>query len=164
MKTLLNFLACLFLLSLSTKIVQAASNADQIIGFYSNLDENTGEANSQMQIFKAEDGKYYGKIVWAKDPYENGELKLDKRNPDKTKRDQPYIGLVILKGFSYDVETNEWIDGVIYNPETGKTYNGFIKFTDEDDGKSQLHLRGYVGKSWMGLGRSIFWPRSEPKH
>lgn len=46
--------------------------------------------------------------------------KVDRRNPDETKRDRPIVGLVILEG-AYKADEKSWA-GSIYNPEDGKTY------------------------------------------
>ena len=49
-----------------------AQNADAIVGKWYNT-----EKDAQVEIFK-EGGKYSGKIVWLKDPTENGKPKTDK--------------------------------------------------------------------------------------
>jgi hypothetical protein len=46
--------------------------------------------------------KYYGRIVWLKNPDDGGKPKIDNNNPDKSKRDHAIVGLIILKGFRFD--------------------------------------------------------------
>lgn len=48
--------------------------------------------------------------LWLKEPIdeETGKPKLDKRNPDKSKRTVPTLGLVNLHGFTYDPKDKEW--------------------------------------------------------
>ncbi len=82
----------------------------------------------------------YGKITWLKKPNDaRGKPFTDTENPDKSKRNQPFIGLIILKNFEY--KDNEWINGTIYDPESGKTYTCTIWLSD----KSTLKVRGYWG-------------------
>lgn len=135
---------------------QAPSKADRVIGYYLTLNDDTGKESSQVQIFKATNGKYYGKIVWLAEPTENGKAKVDDDNPDKALQGRPIIGLQLLKGFSYDEKTGEWSGGTIYNPTGGKTYNCFMKF----DG-NKLKIRGFIGAAWMGLGKTATWIKED---
>lgn len=108
----------------------------------------TEEGTSHIRIFKATNGKYYGKIDWLEDSDE-----LDENNPDASKRNVPLQGLIILKGFEYDVIKKQWTNGTIYDPDNGKTYDCFMWF--ENDPKI-LFIRGYImGMKFMG--RSTKW-------
>jgi len=156
-KTLIAVFLCLFAAIYTTAFAQ--TKADRIIGYYLTYDDKTGDESSQIQIFKATNGKYYGKIVWLKEPNENGKPKVDDENPDKALQNKPILGLQLLKGFIFEEKSDEWKDGSIYDPESGKTYNCFIKF----DGEKDLKIRGFIGKAWMGLGRTATWKKSEPK-
>jgi len=82
---------------------------------------------------------------------------VDDQNPDKDLQNKPIIGLQLLKGFEYDEKSSEWKGGSIYDPDNGKTYNCFMKL----DGEKHLKIRGFIGKSWMGLGRTTTWTRYE---
>ena len=106
---------------------------------------------AKIQIYKATDGKYYGKIVWLKEPLRNGKPKLDEKNVDKSRQNQPILGLLILKGFDQDKET--FTNGTIYDPDNGKTYD--CKMTYQ--GK-KLSIRGYIGISLFG--RTTVWERA----
>lgn len=134
----------------------AQSKADKVIGYYLTLNDDTGKESSQVQIFKATNGKYFGKIVWLAEPNENGKPKVDDDNPDKALQSRPIIGLQLLKGFSYNEKSDEWSDGTIYNPTGGKTYNCYMKF----DG-NKLKIRGFIGAAWMGLGKTATWYKEE---
>ena len=103
----------------------------------------------KIQIYKAVDGKFYGKIVWLKEPNRDGKPKLDIENPDKSKRNQPTMGLLILKGFK-KTGTNVYDDGTIYDPKNGKTYDSVMKLNG-----NKLNVRGYVLISL--IGRSETW-------
>jgi len=147
-KTTLVFVAVFLLL----KVVAQTSEADRIIGVW--LSEN---GKAKIKIYK-QGNKYYGKIIWLKEPYdENGKPKVDKNNPDPEKRNRPIQGLVILKDFVYDSEDKEWEDGTIYDPESGNTYDAYMWF--EDNNYNTLYLRGYIGFSL--IGRTSKWTRVE---
>lgn len=150
----------LFSLILTTAVLQAVaqtpSKADRIIGYYLTVDDETGKEKSQVQIFKATNGKYYGKIIWLAEPNKNGKAKVDEDNPDKAMQNRPIIGLQLLKGFSFNEKTGEWDNGTIYNPTGGKTYNCFMKF----DG-NKLKIRGFIGAAWMGLGKTATWIKED---
>jgi uncharacterized protein (DUF2147 family) len=109
----------------------------------------TEEQNAKVQIYKAKDGKYYGKIVWLKEPLKNGVPKLDENNPDNAKRKEPILGLLMLKGFEKKDDA-KYENGTIYDPKNGKTYS--CKITAKDN---KLDVRGYVGFSM--LGRTTVW-------
>jgi uncharacterized protein (DUF2147 family) len=127
----------------------AQVKADDIIGVWL----ITGKQPAKIQVYKSA-GKYYGKITWLKFPSENGKPKIDNNNPAKSKRNQPIIGLLILKGFEFDGD-DEWGDGDIYDPESGTTYNCYLSLKD----KNTLRVRGYVGISLFG--RTELWKRTD---
>ena len=135
--------------------VNAQSKADKIIGYYLTYDDETGAEKSQVQIYKDANGKYFGKIVWLKEPNKDGKPKVDDKNPDAKLQNRPIIGLVMLKGFKYDESENEWSDGSIYNPTSGKTYNSYINF----ESATKVKVRGFIGASWMGLGKTVYWTK-----
>ncbi len=133
-------------------VAYSQTNSDDIVGTWYN-----GEKSSKIRIYKCGDGnkKYCGKIVWLKkDKEDDGGPRVDKNNPDKTKRKNPMIDLVILKLFVYDKSDKEWNDGTIYDPKNGKTYSCTIK----KEGKT-LKVRGYVGLSM--IGRTDVWTLAE---
>lgn len=146
------FLACSLMLFTTAN---AQSKADKIVGYYLTFDDETGAEKSQVQIVKNSNGKYYGKIVWLKEPLKNGKPKVDDKNPDPKLQNRPIIGLDLLKGFSYDAGSNEWNDGTIYNPTSGKTYNCYINF----ESANKIKIRGYIGAAWMGLGKTAYWTK-----
>lgn len=138
--------------------VAQTSKADRITGIYLTYDDDTGKEKSQVRIHKASNGKYVGEIVWLKVPNEaNGKEKLDKNNQEPKLRSRKVMGLQILKGFSYDADNDEWSEGTIYNPSSGKTYNCYMKF----ENSKSLKIRGYIGAAWMGLGKTAVWTKEE---
>jgi uncharacterized protein (DUF2147 family) len=95
--------------------------------------------------FYYQNGKIFGKIVWLKEPNENGKPKLDKNNPDDKLKSKPIMGLVFLKNFEKDGD-KAWEDGSIYDPESGKTYS--CKMTLKN--ATTMDVRGYIGISLIG--------------
>lgn len=123
-----------------------AQQADDILGIWYNQ-----EKTAKVEIFKRGD-KYFGKIVWLKEPMRDGKPKLDRENEDESLRTRPIMGLEILKDFEFD--DDEWEDGTIYDPKNGETYSCYM----EKDGDS-LKVRGYIGISL--IGRTAIWTKAE---
>ena len=97
-------------------------------------------------------GKYYGKLVWLKEPTdENGKPKVDANNKDKSLRFGQILGLVILKDFV--LKDGEWEGGTIYDPENGKIYKCTMWLKDVNT----LKVRG----SWGPFYRTQVWTRSK---
>ena len=138
---------CLISLILTGGVV-AQTKADDIVGIWL----TSGKESAKIRIYKSGDS-YFGQIVWLKNPTENGEAKVDSQNPDNNKQNQPIVGLVILKEFKFDGD-NEWNNGKIYDPESGKTYNCFMSLND----RNTLKVRGYVGISLFG--RTEKWTKT----
>jgi uncharacterized protein (DUF2147 family) len=147
--------ALLFISMAFASSVNAQGKPDKILGYYLTFDDETGAEKSQVQIYKDANGKYYGKIVWLKEPLKNGKPKVDDKNPDVKLQSRPTLGLEILKGFKFDKSSEEWNGGSIYNPSSGKTYNCYINF----ESANRIKIRGYIGASWMGLGKTAYWTK-----
>lgn len=112
----------------------AQSKASDVLGTYMNP---TGEGI--MKIYQ-EGNKYFGKLVWMKQPE-----KIDTKNPDKTKQTQKILGSTVLKDFVFDGK-DTWANGTAYDPKNGKTYS--CKITRDERGN--LNIRGYIGISLLG--------------
>lgn len=127
--------------------------ADAILGIWA-----TDKAEAHIEISRTEDDTYTATIIWLKEPFypldDKGEMggqpKVDRENPDPELRDRPIVGLQIMQGLRH-AGRQRWVDGEIYDPETGKTYSSKIWLTDE----GTLKVRGYVGISLFG--RTTEW-------
>ena len=150
MKQLLSIL----LLFVCSVTLQAQDAADKVIGVWLN-----GEGTGQIQIYKTTSGHYAGKLIWLKEPIdpETGQPKLDKRNPDASKRTVPTLGLINMHGFKYNAEDKVWERGKIYDPKNGKEYSCKMEMSNENT----LKVRGYIGISL--IGRTDTWTRVEKK-
>jgi len=143
-------LAAFFMVAFFALSASAQVKGDDIKGVWLNEDED-----AQIKI-ENRDGKYFGNIVWLKEPNEEdtGLPKLDDENPDAELQKRPVMGLELLSGFIFD-GNDEWEGGDIYDPKSGKTYSCYMVFTD--DTKSKLKVRGYIGVSL--LGKTTYWTR-----
>jgi len=98
---------------------------------------------------------YSGKVSWIKkniDP-ETGKPILDKHNPDPSLRSRPVQNLVLFYNFEYSSSKEKYIDGKLYDSNTGNTYSCWIKLID----KNVLELHGFVGFSL--IGKSVYFTR-----
>lgn len=126
-------------------VVAFAQERDPIERHWFNDDKT-----AKIHIFKGKDGKFHGKVVWLKVPDRNGKPKVDERNPDPAKRETPILGMIILQGFQKDGE-NDYEEGTIYDPKSGKTYS--CKMTRKGN---ELDVRGYVGVSLFGKTTTFY--------
>jgi len=126
------FCLLLFISCLLTK-------AQEITGKWKVIDEDSGKAKCIINIRLTDDYSLTGKITKL----------LKEEAPDDAKcvkckgefKNEPLIGLPILRGFKKG--DDKWIDGLITDPEKGKTYNSKIWL--DNDNPDQLKVRGYVG-------------------
>lgn len=138
----------LFRLLLLFPIILLSQEAESICGVW--LEE---EKQSHIEIYKTDSGDYEGKIIWLAEPLdENGNIKLDKENPDKNLRNQTIKGLVIIQDLQF-TDNNKWSEGRIYDARSGKTYSLNANLKDENT----LFMRGYIGFSL--IGRTTTWTR-----
>ncbi len=136
-------------LALGVLVCQAQqnNNSDRISGTW--LVE---DGSAHIRIME-QDGKYHGKIVWLKDPYDQaGRPVTDTRNPETRLRSRPQMGLMLLTDFVYDGD-DLWEDGEIYDPDNGNTYS--CRITIEN--RNKMNVRGYIGISLFG--RTETWTR-----
>lgn len=134
------------LLSLISLCINAYSqdNEDQILGIWLN-----DEGDAQILIYK-ESGKYYGKIVWLKEPDDpEGNPKTDKMNPDSELRDRPIMGLVLISDLEY--KKGKWVNGTMYTPKKGKEVKCKIEL------KSDNEFKLTVSKGFFSASRT--WTR-----
>tara|TARA_B110000444_G_scaffold34278_1_gene29647 strand:+ start:1112 stop:1540 length:429 start_codon:yes stop_codon:yes gene_type:complete len=130
-------------------IYLTAQHSDDICGIW--VEE---EQDSHIKIYKTNNNLYEGKIVWLAQPLnENGEIKLDKDNPNPQLRKQTIEGLVIINNLLF-TEHNTWSKGLIYDARSGKTYSLNANLKDENT----LFMRGYIGFSL--IGKTTTWTRA----
>lgn len=127
-----------------------AKDKDAIVGeWYNDI------KSSKLMVYE-EGGKYHGKVVWLETTTnEDGSSpRVDEHNPDPELAKRELMGMVILQDLEWDEDDQEWEDGTIYDPKSGKTYSCYCYI--QDDGS--LYFKGYI----LGLpflGRSTTWTR-----
>ena len=115
-----------------------AQKADDILGIYYRVDPFS-KKQSQAQIYKAADGTYEAKVVWTNDV-----------------KGQDQVGLVFMKGLTYNAKENEYQNGKIKYPGKNGTYKAYIRIVD---GGKTLKMRGYLGVSLFGM--TVDWKRED---
>ncbi|EOR09022.1 DUF2147 domain-containing protein [Acinetobacter genomosp. 15BJ] len=130
--------------------------ADSIEGYWRSIDDRTGEQLTIIEIRKAPDNTYRGKIVYIY-PNAQGVVVTHCVNCPAPYTGKPRLGLEVLTGLIEDPKKpDNFINGRIVESKTGKVYKGKARLTA--DGK-RLHMRGYVGIS--ALGRTVVWIRKD---
>ena len=143
-------IAFLFLLVClgATLSISAQSAADKIVGVYRVVKEGR---NSKVKIFK-HGGGYRAQVIWLenmKNP--DGSQRTDVKNPDPAKRSTPSNQIVLVDKVTYDAEDNEWDNGHIYDPTSGKTYKVEMYFEKPD----VLTVKGKLGPFY----KKMYWTK-----
>lgn len=126
---------CLLLLVLVFSSLFASAQIDKIVGEWYTVDDETGAVKALVDIYKGDDGLYYGKIIKV--------FKDGQENPNSDRK-----GLVIVKDMK--AEDGMLKGGTIYEPESGKTYYAKISYNEADNTitlRGSLDRRGWVGRS-----------------
>ena len=121
------------------------SNAQDILGKWRTIDDETGEPKSIVNLYE-KDGKLYGDIIEILNP--------DKVNSVCSKcegelKDKPIMGMTIINSMVKDDDIYE--NGTIVNPSTGKTYKCRLKLEEAN----KLQVRGYVAFFY----KTQYWER-----
>lgn len=130
-----------------TTITQAQNNS--VIGKWKTIDDETGKAKSIVEIYE-KSGKIYGKVVEILDAERRNSVCSECSGNEKNK---PILGMVIIKGLSK--EADEYTNGKILDPKSGKTYKCVMSLESKD----KLKVRGFVGISVFG--RTQNWYRAK---
>lgn len=119
------------------------------VGHWQTLDEKTKEVKSQIHVTET-GGVVSGKIekLLRKDAKQDG---LCTECSDDRK-DQPMLGLEIIRGAKKADGKDVWEGGKILDPENGKNYT--LRMTPIEGGQ-KLEVRGSIGP----FGRTQTWMR-----
>jgi uncharacterized protein (DUF2147 family) len=135
-------------------LVTASAHAAEVspAGLWKTIDDRSGEAKGLIRIREI-NGKFEGNIakIFPK-PGDDPAPRCEKCQGPL--RNQPVLGLRFLWGFTRQGE--EYQDGEILDPESGKIYQAKMKLID---GGKKLEVRGFIGFSLFG--RSQTWIREE---
>ena len=122
------------------------------VGLWRTIDDHTGKPRGLVQITEA-NGEYQGRVTKTfPKPGEDPNRRCEKC--EGARQNQPVIGMTILWGIRK--QGDEYQDGEILDPETGKIYRARIRL---EDGGKRLDVRGFIGFSL--IGRSQIWIREE---
>lgn len=131
--------------------------ADDLVGNWKVINDKTGAHQANILIYKNTDGTYDGKIEKIFN-LPNGAPRQEKCTQCVGElKDQPLVGLRFLSHFTkHPKKPNEYVNGLVVDPDTGKTYKGTIRMSS--NGK-KITLNGYLGISL--LGRTQTWIKSK---
>ncbi|MBR0122278.1 MAG: DUF2147 domain-containing protein [Bacteroidales bacterium] len=137
------FVICAILLA----SVSLHAQVNDMLGDWYTVDDKSGEKLSVVNIYKGDNGLYYGKIEKLLKP-DAKTVCTECPGEDKGKSK---IGLVIIRDMKADKD--KLTGGRVLDPDTGKFYYAKISLKD-----GQLVLRGSLDKKGL-LGRSQTWVR-----
>lgn len=117
------------------------------VGTWNSIDDKTGQPKAEIRIVD-NGGALSGRIQKTLKP----DAKPTCTECTDDRKDQPIVGLEIIRGGKQTEGGDVWEGGKILDPENGKDYRA--SFTPIDGGK-QLQVRGYWGPFW----RTQTWVR-----
>lgn len=138
------------LLLLAAFSLGSFAQVSQILGKWKTIDDADGSEKSIVYIFKATNGKYYGKIEHLF------------KNPDKLctecegdLKNKPVMGMMVINSMTEHDGT--LTGGTILDPNNGKVYKCNISI-DQKTGK--LNVRGSLDKRGL-IGRTQIWVKAK---
>jgi uncharacterized protein (DUF2147 family) len=136
----------LSLLFLAAFSLMSSAQVTQIVGKWKTIDDNDGSTKSIIYIFKATNGKYYGKIEHLF------------KNPDKkctectdANKDKPILGMMVVNEMVE--KAGKLTGGTILDPNNGKIYKCNMSI---DPATGNLLVRGSLDKGGL-IGRTQTW-------
>jgi len=123
------------------------------VGVWKTIDDKTGTEKAQIRITES-GGVLRGAIEKLLAPDAKHDGVCDKCTDDR--KDQPMVGLEILRGVKKSDSENLWDGGTILDAAEGKIYK--VRLQSAEGGK-KLEVRGYMGMPL--LGRTQTWIRVE---
>lgn len=122
------------------------------LGLWQSIDDGNGQPKAEILIAQRADGGLSGKVerslLATPNPVPNCNLCTDDR------KDQPKIGMEIIRGGKQTEGKQVWEGGKILDPENGKEYS--LRLTPIEGGR-KLEVRGFIGVPL--LGRTQVWNR-----
>lgn len=107
------------------------------VGLWRNVDDKTGEAKAEIRIVD-QGGKLFGRI--EKTLTKKGKPTCEECKDER--KDQPIVGLEIIRNAQKAEGQDVWEHGKILDPENGKEYT--LRLAPIDGGQ-KLQVRGYIG-------------------
>ncbi|MDI9332767.1 MAG: DUF2147 domain-containing protein [Cytophagales bacterium] len=111
------------------------------VGTWHTVDDETGKPSGEIRISAKANGELAGSVVKSLLPSnENVEPLCTKCADDR--KDQPKIGMEIIRGAKQTDGTHKWEGGTIIDPNNGKVYKLRLM---PIEGGAKLQVRGYIG-------------------
>jgi uncharacterized protein (DUF2147 family) len=119
------------------------------VGTWRSVDDSTGQPKAQIVVTDS-NGVLSGRIEQLLRPGADPKAVCDRCTDER--KDQPMVGLEIIRGARKAEGRDVWEDGRILDPENGSTYA--LRMTPIDGGQ-KLQVRGSFGP----FGRTQTWLR-----
>lgn len=137
-----------FLFGFTLQAAPAAADPKEVGVWY----DDTGKGAVKIEICTPT--TLCGKIYWLKEPMaDDGQPKIDRHNPEPSKRRRPICGLPIM-GNLEKISDGGFDNGWVYDPKEGKSYSVALDLVGPDT----LKVTGYKGMRF--LGKSFIWTRA----
>ncbi len=125
-------------LLLATLALGAAHAQMTPVGQWHSIDDKTGELKSLIQVTES-NGVLSGRV--EKLLRKDADQKALCKECSDDRKDQPILGLEIIRGAKKAADKEVWEGGKILDPENGKEYT--LRMTPQEGGK-KLQVRGYI--------------------
>ncbi len=122
------------------------------IGVWQSIDDGNGQPKAEISIAQRADGGLTGKVERSLLVNSTTDTNCVLCTDDR--KNQPKVGLEIIRGGKKADGKDVWEGGKILDPENGKEYS--LRLTPTDGGR-KLEVRGYIGAPI--LGRTQVWNR-----
>ena len=140
-------------LTLSVGLLSLAAHAQMSpVGLWRSIDDVTLQPKAEIRIVQKAGGGLSGLVERSLVTTPNSEPNCNLCSDDR--KDQPKIGMEIIRGGQQSDGKAVWEGGKILDPENGKIYS--LRLTPIDGGK-KLEVRGFIGLPL--LGRTQNWIR-----
>ena len=121
------------------------------VGVWKTIDDDGKTEKSLVRITESS-GVLTGKIEKI---FEAGKQDSTCDKCTDERKDQPVLGMVILRNLKQDPDDKDtWAGGEVLDPNNGKTYKARLKPLE---GGKQLQMRGYLGPFY----RTQVWQRAQ---
>lgn len=146
LKTLVFILASFFVMNSSF-----AKTANNPVGYWQTIDDNTQQPRSIVKIWQDKNGELAGKIVRIY--FRNDEKPTDVcQHCTDERKNQTILGMTILQ---HGKAQQDYWTGEILDPENGKVYHCTLSLQNSNT----LKVRGYIGIPLFG--RTQLWKRAD---
>ena len=122
------------------------------MGLWQSIDDGNGQPKAEISIVQRPDGGLSGKIERSLLVNSTTDTQCVLCTDDR--KNQPKVGLEIIRGGKKADGKEVWEGGKILDPENGKEYS--LRLTPIEGGR-KLEVRGYIGAPI--LGRTQVWNR-----